>query len=470
MVALLLLWFLLDRPMSCPRCGDVCHCELEFRLSATCNRLARPRFELSGDGERSTVLVDPDPYDASEEQFSASLTQDRTARPKFVLDGEDSVEREEPSRNQPAPAQDRGTASQPSTPQLEERQEFVAGETVALKPPESKPVDGAARCTGSAHLTARTSGTDAQPGSGEPAGSCAMDESPAPPRSEPSNWKDEVAARLDSYRARRKPRPPRYPSLRLKFEASEPRSNSYPAPTDPPAPPPIDSPAITRDSRALLPEPTPRPQRIHIPLAETGRIIEFPRSYYIPPARPANELAEPVVDQPRILDVPEIAPPPPALGGILLPPEEREPEKRPGFEIPLQTPPMSQRACAMAIDAMIVLSACALFGYIGFTIGGAINLSPTVMETAAVVLAIFWSGYQYLLLIYTGSTPGLRLAHLQLSQFDGSPVPRRMRRWRVLASILSAVSLGLGFAWSYLDEDALCWHDRITRTYLAPKR
>ncbi len=47
---------------------------------------------------------------------------------------------------------------------------------------------------------------------------------------------------------------------------------------------------------------------------------------------------------------------------------------------------------------------------------------------------------------------------------------RRLRRWRVLASYLSAVSLGMGYAWVFLDEDSLCWHDRITHTYLAPIR
>jgi len=40
----------------------------------------------------------------------------------------------------------------------------------------------------------------------------------------------------------------------------------------------------------------------------------------------------------------------------------------------------------------------------------------------------------------------------------------------VLASWLSAVSAGMGYAWVFLDEDVLCWHDRITHTYLAPKR
>ncbi len=153
-----------------------------------------------------------------------------------------------------------------------------------------------------------------------------------------------------------------------------------------------------------------------------------------------------------------------------MPAEEKEPEKRPGFEIPLQTSPMSRRLCAMAIDAIIVFSACALFGYIVLRIAGEITLSVAAVEVLTVVLAIFWSGYQYLLLIYTGSTAGLSLTQLQLRRFDGSSVPRRVRRWRVLASILSAVSLGLGFAWSYLDEDALCWHDRITHTYLAPKQ
>jgi hypothetical protein len=47
---------------------------------------------------------------------------------------------------------------------------------------------------------------------------------------------------------------------------------------------------------------------------------------------------------------------------------------------------------------------------------------------------------------------------------------RGLRRWRVLASILSLASLGLGYAWCFLDEDQLSWHDRITRTHLAPRK
>ena len=85
-------------------------------------------------------------------------------------------------------------------------------------------------------------------------------------------------------------------------------------------------------------------------------------------------------------------------------------------------------------------------------------------------MGLFWSAYQYLMVVYTGTTPGLKLAKLQLNRFDGNSVPRRIRRWRVLVSVLSGVSLGLGYAWCFLDEDELCWHDRITRTYLAPRK
>jgi uncharacterized RDD family membrane protein YckC len=84
------------------------------------------------------------------------------------------------------------------------------------------------------------------------------------------------------------------------------------------------------------------------------------------------------------------------------------------------------------------------------------------------LLALLWPAYEYAFLVFSETTPGLRLAKLEVQRFDGTPAPRNLRRWRVLASLLSAVSLGLGYAWCFLDEDQLSWHDRITRTHLAP--
>jgi len=202
----------------------------------------------------------------------------------------------------------------------------------------------------------------------------------------------------------------------------------------------------------------------------TAKVIEF--ASYNPAPRALDELAEPVFDRPRIIDTPELAPPPPALGGILIEPvEEPANERRPGFEIPLQAAPMARRVAAAAIDATLVISAFAAFAYIFFRISA--ETPPLLLktaETAGLLIGLLWSAYQYLLLVYSGTTPGLKLAKLELHRFDGSLVPLRLRRWRVLTSVLSGLSLGLGYAWCFLDEDGLCWHDRITRTYMAPRK
>ncbi len=201
----------------------------------------------------------------------------------------------------------------------------------------------------------------------------------------------------------------------------------------------------------------------------SARILEFPRSA-APPSADFDELAEPVFDRPRILEVPELLPPPPALGGILIESvEEPAQERRPGFELPLRPAPMPRRLMAGAIDTLLVLTAFMAFAYIFFRITAIVPPLQQAAGIAAILVGLFWTAYQYLLLVYTGTTPGLRLARLHLNRFDGSAVPRRIRRWRVLASALSGLSLALGYAWCFLDEDELCWHDRITRTYMAPR-
>src|ERR1700733_12112547 len=49
------------------------------------------------------------------------------------------------------------------------------------------------------------------------------------------SWRSEVADRVNRYRARRRPRAPRYPSLTLKFEASDTRASRFPV-SESPAP------------------------------------------------------------------------------------------------------------------------------------------------------------------------------------------------------------------------------------------
>ena len=319
-----------------------------------------------------------------------------------------------------------------------------------------------------------------------------------------SPWRQEIAARLNRYQARRKPRPPRYPSLRLRFDDGDPVRAESGIPDESQAFPQkistssnhalaldgyADSAAhaaeIPATSPMALPEAQVHEETAAAPASEsqqnqtaalittptTAKIIEFPRSW-TPPLAPLDELAEPVLDRdrPRILEAPEVVPPPPALGGITIEPARQpEMEKRPGIDIPLQSAPLARRIFSAAIDGVIIAAACALFGFIFWKMTAIRPPRIQILGIAAGLSGLFWAAYQYLLVVYSGTTPGLLLARLELARFDGSRAARRLRRWRVLASYLSAVSLGMGYAWVFLDEDSLCWHDRITHTYLAPK-
>ena len=305
---------------------------------------------------------------------------------------------------------------------------------------------------------------------------------------EGSAWRDELSVRLNRYRAKRKMRPPRYPSLRLPFDAMESRGNPNPVAAQSPVYESVSdralaldgmmqhSPATAETETFIGPEPSPLPEVGTLTkapgyAAKTAKIIEFPRFAWGPPPPPPDELAEPVGTRPRILEAPEIVPPAPALGGITIEAAERtEPERRPGIDLPLQSASLGRRVAASAVDGLIVLLAAGLFGGIFWKVAAVRPPLLQLLGIGAGVLCLLWAAYQYLLIVYNGSTPGLRAARLALARFDGTLTTRRLRRWRVLAAWLSGVSLGMGYVWVFLDEDALCWHDRITHTYLAPGR
>lgn len=316
------------------------------------------------------------------------------------------------------------------------------------------------------------------PNSGEDAASTARSELGSA-QQEGTAWRDELSAKLNRYRARRKAPPPRYPSLKLPFGPLESSARA----TAPEAPvfESIANHALALDEV----QPAPHVQEPFIPemsveSASPGRketshvgakIIEFPRFAWGPPPPPPDQLAEPVMDRLRILEVPEVAPPPPALGGILIEPaQKKEFEKRPGIDIPLQSAPLRLRLVASLIDGIIIVVASVLFGFIFWKITSIRPPQLQIIVLAGGITCLMWAAYQYLLIVYSGTTPGLRAARLELTRFDGSPARRSLRRWRVLASYLSFASLGMGYAWLFLDEDALCWHDRITHTYLAPRK
>jgi len=414
----------------------------------------RPRFEVNSEDlspQSSAVLVDPEQYDATEEQFSASLEMPAVSGSRFIPDQPSSPEGMENLTSAAADAFTKATIPTASESSGEPPQTRTIGREQAGSslPEGSDQVEGPSQ----ANRAAASSQTHA----------------PA----SPDAWKEELAARLNSYRAKRKPRPPKYPSLSLDFEPPVAAHSSRDARASD-----TRTSLATEDRQQKLSIASPEQKVRVVSTAESAapatttpasaRVIEFPR-FFVPETLP-DQLAEPISEHPRILDAPEVELPAPALGGIVLDSTgEESADQRPGFEVPLRSAPISQRIFAAAVDLVVSMAAAVMFGYIFLQLAKGLPAGSHLLASAALVSSVLWAGYHYLLLTYSGTTPGLRIARLQLIHFGGSAVARSRRRWRVLASLLSALSLGLGFAWCFLDEDALCWHDRITRTHLVPR-
>jgi len=151
-------------------------------------------------------------------------------------------------------------------------------------------------------------------------------------------------------------------------------------------------------------------------------------------------------------------------------PSEAEPasRERPAAAFFLPVAPLAKRGMAALLDAL-----CLLFSYGGFltlftSLGGRFSFSKLNVMVYAATLALFYVQYFALFTVFGGATPGMMLCRLQVTNYDGEqPTPRQLLM-RSLGYLLSAGTFFLGFLWAHWDEDQLTWHDRLSRTYLAP--
>jgi uncharacterized RDD family membrane protein YckC len=216
----------------------------------------------------------------------------------------------------------------------------------------------------------------------------------------------------------------------------------------------------------------PRPQAASIPTVEV-RLDE------LPPAEPS-----PVT--PRIFEVePEAAvelgpsaPSPvrpaatvsqqlnllPSFADIRLEPEEMRIET--DLEIIPRPAALAQRVVSGLVDAGLVVIATGTCVFTFLKLAEETPQSRMAPLCALVAGAIFWLLFEYMFLVYRRATPGMLVAQLELCTFTGEPTSMFNRQCRAWASTLSALSLGLGYAWALVDEDRLGWHDRISQTYV----
>src|SRR5204862_8137898 len=120
-----------------------------------------------------------------------------------------------------------------------------------------------------------------------------------------------------------------------------------------------------------------------------------------------DELAKPMLERLRIVEASALLQPPPALGGILIEEaREQEPERRPGFYMPLQSATLSRRLLTGSVDAFLIAGALTIFGYAFLRFNGPIRQWKLALQIAATLVAILWPAYQYAFLVLTGTTPG----------------------------------------------------------------
>ncbi len=314
---------------------------------------------------------------------------------------------------------------------------------------------------------------------------------------ENDSWKNQLASRLDTYRSKNKRKLSGEFSMRFNFEGelAGPRQQIC-VPLSPDSDIEIHEPAepngiaaeataqvhseaaaqseSSGDGSPGLPQPAapdpPSAPRPSVPFKRRvvmeANVIEFPR-LFPPELPPSSVLAESVVPtSPRILDAPEIAEPllqTPILDGMRL--EHLETRPAAEMELPLQVASVARRAYAGLGDCLIVLAASSLFFYLCHKLLAELAITKALLGTSLVVPIVLWAFYQYLFILYGARTPGMLLARLGFSTFQGTAPNRRQRMLRLVGIAVSCSSLMLGFVWAFFDDDALCWHDRISRTY-----
>jgi len=128
--------------------------------------------------------------------------------------------------------------------------------------------------------------------------------------------------------------------------------------------------------------------------------------------------------------------------------------------------PIGHRLMAVLVDGALITAAFVVLAMVAAAGAGTLPASKAVALGAASIFLLLGMVYQMLFLLLAEATPGMKYAGISLCTFDGRvPTPPELRS-RLGALLLSIAPICLGVAWALFDEDHLCWHDRLSRTYL----
>jgi uncharacterized RDD family membrane protein YckC len=293
------------------------------------------------------------------------------------------------------------------------------------------------------------------------------------------DWRNEVASRMEAYRVRRKhlgsdPSQPEFLFDDNPHETAAPEASAPRAPSKLAAP--------TAQPAQAAPAVQPRQQRSSPPAPE--RVVNVDR---VPGERmPVGSFGVKRAPAERVdIDVAQ-----PALdfgaGAYILPldrPSERPwnrpsdrnsagcnpaspPQESSGSPAVFDVAPLAERRRAALLDAALLLFAYGGFLALFAVLGGRFAFSLFDVGVVASTIVLFYAQYVALFTFFGGATPGMMLRHLRVASFDGADPTQAQLLWRSFGYLLSAGTLMLGFLSALWDRDHLCWHDRISQTYL----
>ena len=156
----------------------------------------------------------------------------------------------------------------------------------------------------------------------------------------------------------------------------------------------------------------------------------------------------------------------PEWQGIELDDLPQETEAQSQMSTELQLAPFGLRLMATMVDTALIVGVVCI---IAVAAANLLHSSPTMKAAelgAVAVLLVTGVLYNALFLTLAGATPGMMFARISPCTFDDECPSRAQLRGRLGAMLLSLLPVGLGLVWAVFDDDHLCWHDRLSRTYL----
>lgn len=137
---------------------------------------------------------------------------------------------------------------------------------------------------------------------------------------------------------------------------------------------------------------------------------------------------------------------------------------KPGIE-KASTPGFLRRMAAVIYDALLLIAVLFFATAIAlpFNSGHAFSAGQYVFS-----FYLFGVSYLFYAWFWThgGQTLGMRAWKITLADSNGDCITWQRATLRFFAAILSWTCFGLGFSWCLVDKDRLCWHDRLSNSFL----